>query len=368
MILESKTGTRVVLDGNEYLYFAGTSYFQLHTHPDLIKASLEATKRFGMGSATSRIHTGTTPLLAELEQLVADFFGTEDAAYLPSGYLSNLAGLKALDTMGLYDLVFIDEDSHYSLQEGALATGKPVIRFGHMDLPDLEHKLEKNLSGTLRPLVATDGLFPLRARLAPIGHYLALLGKYNGSVWIDDAHGVGILGDTGKGSCEELGISSGKVFMGGTLSKAFGAYGGIIPGSAKMIRHVRSGTVMKGSNSPINAAVAAGKRGIKLVREHPELREKLWENTRYLKEGIALLGLPFETNRVPVVSFQLGDASTMQSIHNTLMSEGIYIQYTRYQGAGSEGALRIVVTSEHTREEVDFLMEQLGIAIGKLTQ
>ncbi len=365
--LEGKTGTEVILNGKRYTYFAGTSYFQLHAHPDLIRAANLATLEYGMGSATSRQLTGTTPLQVELEKSAAAFFETEDAVYLPSGYLSSLAGLKALGSLGLFDMVFVDGQAHYSLLEGAAATGKPVITFKNRDVEDLRRKLASYLSGSNRPLIASDGLFPILATMAPVNQYIELAERHKGVVWIDDAHGVGILGASGKGSCEALGVASERLFFGATLSKSFGAYGGIIPGTAEFIQAVRSGSVMTGSSSPMPAAVAAAIKGLEIVSSHPELREHLWENARYLKAGFTALGIPSESNEIPVVSFNPGGPKVMERIHETLLHQGIYIQYTHYQGAEKDGMLRVVVTTGHTREQIDNLIAYLGNAIREAT-
>jgi 8-amino-7-oxononanoate synthase len=357
--MESRTGTKVVLNGKSYLYFAGTSYFQLHSHPEVIKAANDATQQFGIGSATTRAMTGTTPLLEKIEMKLASYFNTEDAVYLPSGYLSSHAGLMALDQLGLYQLIFLDESSHYSLAEGAAATGKPVITFRNRDPQDLEAKMKKNLGAGQRPLVASDGLFPVMGTLAPIRDYLDLAKKYDGVVWVDDAHGVGILGAHGRGTCEALRTPSDRIYMGATLSKAFGAYGGIITGRGDFIREVRSGSVFTGSSSPMNAAVAAGIKGLELVQQNNDLRKKLWDIARYLRDGLQHMGIPSETlfipemhGCIPIFSFAHRDAATMRKIHSYLMKEGIYTQYTSYKGAGSEGVLRVVVSSAHKKVEI----------------
>lgn len=371
--MESRTGTNVILNGKGYLYFAGTSYFQLHSHPDVIRAANEATLQYGIGSATTRAMTGTTPLLEKIEQKLASYFNTQDAVYLPSGYLSSLAGMKALDEMGKYQVIFLDEGSHYSLAEGAAATGKPVISFRNRDPEDLESLLKKHLDAGQRPLIASDGLFPVMATLAPIRDYLALAVKYDGNVWIDDAHGVGILGAHGRGTCEALGVPSDRIYLGATLSKAFGAYGGIIAGSEDFIRKVRSGSVLTGSSSPMNAAVAAGITGLDLVQKNSELRKKLWDIARYLREGLQHMGIPIEPlfipemhGSIPIFSFAHRDAATMIKIHDYLMKQGIYTQYTLYKGAGSEGVLRVVVTSSHKKVEIVRLTHTLREAFRKL--
>ncbi len=357
--MEGRAGTTVLLDGSPCLYFAGTSYFQLHSHPDVIQAAVEACQNGGMGSATTRSMTGTTPLLLELEQKAAAFFHTEDAVYLPSGYLSSLAGLKALQALGKYERIFLDESAHYSLQEGAMATGIPVEYFSNGDISSLEKELEKKLFPGERPLIGSDGLFPISAQLAPLGGFVKLAEKYEGVIWMDDAHGVGILGASGKGTAEELNVSSDRLYMGATLSKAFGSYGGIIPGSTAFTDAVRSTGVMSGSSAPLNAAVASGLKSLEILANNPGLREKLRENARLLKEGLSSLGIHCRADEIPIVSFKLGTGQNMEAIQSSLLKEGIYIQYTHYKGAGSEGLLRVVVSSSHSKEEIRKLIDAL---------
>ena len=371
--MESRPGTRVVLNGKSYLYFGGTSYFQLHSHPEVIKAANEATQQYGIGSATSRALTGTTPLLEKIEMKLASFFNTEDAVYLPSGYLSSHAGLMALKELGLYQLIFLDESSHYSLAEGASATGLPVITFRNRDPRDLEALMKKHLAPGQHPLLASDGLFPAMGTLAPVRDYLDLAKIYDGVVWIDDAHGVGILGAHGRGTCEALEIPSSRIYLGATLSKAFGAYGGIIAGSRDFIQKVRLGNVLTGSSSPMNAAVAAGIKGLELVQENQNLRKDLWNIARYLREGLQHMGISSEPlfipemhGTIPIFSFAHRDAATMKAIHNYLLKQGIYTQYTSYKGAGSEGIIRVVVSSAHKKVEIVRLTHTLKEAFRTL--
>ena len=358
-IIEGPTGTETTINGKNYLYFAGTGYFGLNMHPELIKAANDATLKYGIATATSRAITGTSPLLLEIEKKAAEFFNTEDAVYLPSGYLTNIAGLKALDELKGFDIVFLDESAHYSLSEACETLGKKVVLFKHREVVDLKLKIEKHLQKGKTPLLATDGLFPITAEPAPLTKYEKIVAKYNGLIWIDDAHGIGILGKNGRGTCEHLNVSSERIFMGATLSKAFGAYGGIIPGSAEFIAKIKTGSVMTGSSSPTHAAVAAGIKGLEIVQENPKMRKKLWENARYLKQKIAEIGIQTNDDCMPVVAFQPGDCLTMERIHQALMDQGIYIQYAKYKGSGINGVLRIVVFSTHTKQQIDFLCECL---------
>lgn len=365
-IIESAAGTETIINGQKYLYFAGTGYFQLNSHKELIRAASEATKKYGIACATSRAITGTTPLLLEIEKKIAAFFNTEDAVYLPSGYLCNIAGIIALSEMNTYDIIYIDDGSHYSLIEGVKVSGKPVVYFNHRDIDDLKLKINNNLETHKRPLIASDGLFPVWARLAPLDSYIEIAEQYNGMVWIDDAHGVGILGMNGRGTYEYFGLKSDRLFMGATLSKAFGAYGGIIPGKVDFIEKIKTGSIVTGSSSPMNAAVGAGLKGLEVVKNNPEIRESLWSNARYLKAGIMSLGIKTDNNFLPIIAFAPGDYSTMTHIHKALMDEGIYIQFANYRGAGNAGVLRIVVFSTHTKAQIDFLIDSLKMIMANV--
>jgi 7-keto-8-aminopelargonate synthetase-like enzyme len=362
-IMESKLRPVTTINGKDYLYFAGTGYFQLQSHPKVIAAAVEATRKLGIGSATSRTINGTTPLILKLERKIAEYFQTEDAAYLPSGYLSSMAGFQALDVMGIYDIIFIDESSHYSNISSALATGKMVVKFKHLNVKDLKKQIKKYLKKEKKPLIASDGLFPIWAEVPPVPEYLKIAEEYDGAVWVDDAHGVGILGENGRGVYEYFHLKSERLFMGATLSKAFGAYGGFVVGNSRFINVLKSGDVMTGTSSPPNAMVSAALKGIELVKNNPEFRRRLHDNTLYLKSKFKDLGIATESNSLPIVTFSLDSSEKMQNIQDALMEKGIYIQFVKYVGSGADGVLRMVVSSEHTKEEIDFLVSSLGMLL-----
>lgn len=362
-IMESKLRPVTTLNGKNYLYFAGTSYYQLHAHSEIIASAVEATRQWGIGAATSRTINGTTPLLLKLEKKIADFFETEDAAYLPSGYLSNLAGIQALEQLQIFDRIFIDEKAHYSNLAGARGTGKKVIQFSHLDADNLEKKIKKHLKKGEKPLIVSDGLFPIMAEVPPVPAYLKIAEAYDGAIWIDDAHGAGILGEHGRGLYEYFNLSSDRLYSGGTLSKAFGAYGGFIIGDNRFIHTVKSGEVMTGTNSPPSAIAGAASRGIEMIKNNPEFLRRLKSNALYLKAKIKSIGIAAEENAIPIVAFSSGNAEKMEKIQQMLMNKGIYIQFVKYIGAGSEGILRIVVSSAHTKEEIDFLVNSLAFIL-----
>jgi len=258
-VMDSAPKPETIINGKPYLYFGGVGYYQLHSHPEVIKAACDATVRYGMGSATSRSYTGMTQLHYDVECKAAEFFGTEDAAYLPSGYLSNVAGIQALRSLGMFQQVFIDATAHYCNMDGAYSVHVPAFTFRNNDPGHLLTLIKENLKAGEKPLIVTDGLFSVYGYLANIPELLSIAEAYDGTIWIDDAHPTGIIGDTGKGTYEYFGLQSPRLFMGTTLSKAFGGFGGIIPGTKPFIKAVREGNVLKGASQPPAAANTAFK-------------------------------------------------------------------------------------------------------------
>lgn len=358
-IMESAPDAVTRINGKDYLYFGGTSYYSLHKHPSILKAAGNALKDYGILSATTRLGYGTTALLETLEKKASDYFGTEDAAYLASGFLSSMTGVQALELHEGFDLVFLDELSHYSNRNAAFSVEKQVYTFDHRNIEDLKARLKKYVKPGERPLVISDGVFPVFGEIAPIKNYLELLEPYNGILWIDDAHGMGVLGEQGRGVSELSGVYSDRVFTGGTFSKAFGGFGGIIPGARQFISEIKKGPVMNGANMATSAALAASLEGINILQAEPERKERLWANARHLKRGLRELGIPTNNTEVPIAAWEMGNRKKMERIREKLMDCGIAIQFTTYVGAGAEGVLRIVVFERHTTGQIDILLSEL---------
>lgn len=358
-VMEEAPGAFVSIDGKEYSYFGGTGYYELHKHPDVIHAAIEATKKYGITSSSSRNSFGTTKLLLEIEKKAAAFFNTESALYLPSGFLIGLPVIQSFLNKDKFDIVFIDEISHYCNQYAVHIAGKQIITFTHLNSNDLENKIAEYSKNNLKPLIITDGIFPVYGKIAPLNKYLELAEKYNGIVWVDDAHSIGVLGENGRGTCEHFNICSDRVYFGGTLSKAFGGFGGIIPGSNEFINDMRKGQLANGSTPPPAAAAAASLMGIRLIKSNPELRIRLKENVKRLKTGLKNLRIEVEETTVPIAAWTMKNKSDMISIRKELMKKNILIQHLNYIGAEEDGALRIVVFSTHSAEQIDNLLSEL---------
>jgi 7-keto-8-aminopelargonate synthetase-like enzyme len=375
-VMQSPPGAETLIDGRRYLYFVGTGYLGLQGHPEVIRAAGEAAGQYGIGSATSRAGCGDTPPLLEVECLAARFFGSDKAFYFVSGYLGNEILIRLIGQH--VDAVFVDQGSHYCVLEAAHLIGKPVHPFAHRAVDDLAHKLRKELPGGGRPLVMSDGVFAALGTIAPVVEYLGLLREYPGSVMVlDDAHGLGVLGDNGRGTFEHAGLYGAGVnvdlpgrnrpgspclLMCGTLSKAVGGFGGIVPGNAAIMEGIKSTShYYEGASAMPVPVAAATAKALEILLAQPELRMRLHENVCSLKKGLGRLGLESGNTPVPIISLCVGDGANMQRIQRELAARGIMIAYmAKYSGLGPQGALRLAVFATHTKEQIDRLLDEFA--------
>jgi 7-keto-8-aminopelargonate synthetase-like enzyme len=356
-VMEGPPGAVTVIDGKECVYFGGTGYFGLQGHPELIRAGIEAFRMYGTHGATSRAGFGNNPVLGTVEARLKEFFGTPDAAYFGSGYLSSLILAQTLKDD--CDAVFVDESSHVSVVDAAASVRKPVFHFRHRDPGDLARKLRIKLRPRWKPLLLTDGVFPVYGRIAPLPDYIRTLAPYGGILAVDDAHGAGVLGPNGRGVLEHFGLRSGSGHMAGTLSKAFGGHGGFIVGGKGLIARVRKQGAYLGSTPTPTPIAAASARGIELVSSHPEMRARLRENVALAKAGLKKIGVDADDTPVPIVAWSLRTAAAMEKIQRALFAQGIAIALIKYPGTPPQGVLRVTIFSTHTAAQIERLIDGL---------
>ncbi|MGB7296225.1 MAG: pyridoxal phosphate-dependent aminotransferase family protein [Candidatus Aminicenantales bacterium] len=357
--MESAPGAETILDGRRYVYFGGTGYFGLHGHPAVIRAGARAFAGYGTHSASSRTGFGDNPVLLEVESRLKEFFQEKDAVYFSSGYLGSLILGQAL--AGLTDVVFVDELAHFSINDAASTLGRPVSRFRHRDPDDLKKILKKKMRPRRRPLLMTDGIFPTFGRIAPLPEYAEVLAPYEGIIGLDDAHGVGVLGPNGRGTREHFGMKAPDIHLAGTLSKAFGGYGGFVTGKPDLISRIRTGSGAYSGSTPTPTPIAAAAaKGIEILRAHPEMRDSLRRNTAAVKTGMRALGIEVEDSPVPIVAWSMKTEREMRGIQKALMRRGVAIAYLKYVGAPAAGALRVSVFSTHTLAQIRRLLDGLA--------
>jgi 7-keto-8-aminopelargonate synthetase-like enzyme len=371
-VMQSPPGAETVIDGRRYLYFAGTGYLGLQSDPEVLRAACEALGRYGLASATSRSGLGTTPPLLDAEAQASAFFGTPAAFYFASGYAGNQVLVRTLE--GTFDAVFVDELSHYSVFDAARSLGRLPIPFRHRDPESLAAALASGLRPQERPLVMTDGVFSVLGHIAPLPDYCRVLAEYPGaSLVVDDAHGVGVLGAAGRGTLDHFGLTASldgantsvggdvRLFYSATLSKALGGFGGILPLDHGLLERVRAAThYYQGASAPPVPVAAASAKALQIARTRPELRVKLAQNVRAVKDGLRRLGLSIDDTPVPIVPLCLGTAENMQRIQQQLAAHGIMVPYMpAYSGLGPSGALRLAVFATHTPAMIGRLLDAL---------
>jgi 8-amino-7-oxononanoate synthase len=264
---------------------------------------------------------------------------------------------------GRYDVLIVDEIAHYSVYDAVYQSGKRHHTFHHRDPEDLSAVLKSSLRPGERPMLISDGVFPISGAIPPVKAYLEALAPYDGaSVCLDDAHATGVIGKLGRGTYEYLGLAGDNLFASGTLSKAFGGHGGIIAGSSEFVGAVKSTSPLyNGSTPPPVPAAAATAKAIEIVSRDPSIRTRLWDNVGRLKGGLRKLGFELDDTPVPIICLQPGKAAEMSRIQKELMNRGIAIAYTdSYSGVGDEGALRIAVFTTHTQEMLDRLLSEIA--------
>jgi 7-keto-8-aminopelargonate synthetase-like enzyme len=366
-LMQSAPGPETIIDGVRYLYFGGTSYLGLAAHPEVIEAGCGALRQFGVHTATTRSGFGTNPPVQEAERRAAEYFGMEEAFYFGSGYVSNHILASALAPEA--DAVFVDRSAHYCVVEAARGAGLPLILFEPRD----PEALARATANAKRVLVMADAVGSATGALAPVNEYLRVLeGHERAILLLDDAHGFGVLGPNGRGLLDELGLwpranresdsDSVQIVVGGTLAKALGGFGGIIPGTPHFVSAARKGShYYDGASAPGSAAAASTAKALEIVMREPALRVRLRENALELRRRLRGLGLTVPDGATAHFGIVIGDAENMRRVHEALKARGILLPYIQaYAGLPPEGVLRVAVFANHTPAQLDQLASELG--------
>lgn len=343
--------------GRMLVYFGGCDYFRLASHPAVLAAARDAAVRYGLNVAASRATTGNHSLYLKLENELARFFKVDRALLTPSGYATNLVAAQGMASHVTHAL--IDEQAHAALADAAELLGCQVHRFRHRSPRDLAEHVRR-LPDSARPLVLTDGLFACEGTIAPLTDYLRLLPRH-GLLLVDDAHGAGVLGSSGRGTPEICGVRrENRLIQTCTLSKAFGTYGGAILGSAPLIgRILRHSRQFAGSTPLPPPLAAAALKAVQIVRSDPDLRSRLVDRVRLVKDALFKTALAQPQTPSPVIAVQARTAPAAVRLRKDLFRRGIYPSLIRYPGGPPGGYFRFALSSEHTPKQLDALIASL---------
>jgi 8-amino-7-oxononanoate synthase len=338
------------------LMFGSNDYLALITHPKVKEAAVQAVKKYGSGCSGSRLLNGTLDLHVSLENELAAFTGKETALIFGTGFQANYATLSALTEKG--DVMICDHNLHASLVEGALRSSARTMRFRHNDLEHFERCLE-NCPPEDKILIVSEGVFSMEGDIADLRGILKLAKPYGARVYVDEAHGIGVLGPTGAGAAEHLGVLQDVDIVMGTFSKSLASVGGFIAGERAVIDYLKhTARPFVFSASLPAASVAAVGAALTIMKKEPERRERLLHIACLLREELRARNfnvLPGETAIVPVV---IQDELDLCRLCKALLEEGIYINPV-LRPAAAQNLLRISCTAAHTESQVDRLVTTL---------
>jgi glycine C-acetyltransferase len=362
-------------DGRRMVSFSTNNYLGLATSARMKARAHAALEQYGVGNCESRLLGGNLEIYATLEARLAGLKQKEAALLFATGYLTNLGVLptlvKATNLARAFGYsprtnwkhaFFTDEFNHLSIREGIKASGAPSFAFKHLDMNDLEQKLRAS-PAQIR-IIVTDGVFSQHGDIVPLPDMMALAEQHDAVVYIDDAHGTGVLGPTGAGTTEHFGIESPRIMHMGTLSKAYGCIGGFVATDAYVAEILRIGCSAFGFTSTLPPDQAAGVlEAIDMVQDEPERRQRLWDNQRYFVRRMAESGFTLLSTGTPIVPLHVGDEGQCVRLAAALREEGIHVDTIMLPAVGvGQSRLRFMMNAGHTTADIDRVIETLTLA------
>src|SRR5438477_9895840 len=363
-VLEDEQEPLCTFDGKQVINLASNNYLGLCTHPRLRQAALDATKRFGVGSGAVRTIAGTMKIHMELEEKIARFKNVEACVVFQSGFAANAGTVSAI--LGKEDFILSDELNHASIIDGARLSRAKILVFRHKDPAHAEEQLASVKDQPGRKLLITDGVFSMDGDIGPLPALCDVAEKYGAIMMVDDAHSSGVLGRNGRGTVDHFKMDGRVDIQVGTLSKAIGALGGYVCGSRDLIDflyHRARPFLFSTSHPPSVAATCIA--AFDVLEQEPERIDKLWENTRYFKKELGLLGFDIggkttPASETPITPIIIGDGKLTMDFSRELFKEGVLGTGITYPTV-PEGKARVrtIMTATHTHAELQKALETL---------
>jgi glycine C-acetyltransferase len=363
-ILEDEQAPVCTYDGKRVINLASNNYLGLTNHPKLREAATDAIRKYGVGSGAVRTIAGTMKIHMELEEKIARFKNVEACVVFQSGFTANAGTVSSI--LGREDFILSDELNHASIIDGARLSRAKIKVFRHKDIDHCEELLKEVQKEPGRKLIITDGVFSMDGDIGPVPALCDLAEKYGAIMMVDDAHASGVLGRNGRGSIDHFGCHGRVDVQVGTLSKAIGALGGYVCGSRDLIDYLyhRARPFLFSTSHPPSVA-ATCIAAFDLLEQEPERIDRLWENTRYFKAELAKLGFDIggvttPASETPITPVIVGDGGATMAFSKALFEEGLMATGIAFPTV-PEGKARIrtIMTSEHTREELDQSLDTL---------
>ena len=356
--IDSEQDTEVIMNGKKVLMFGSNSYLGLTNHPKIKEAAIEAVKKYGTGCAGSRFLNGTLDIHIQLENELAEFVGKDEALVYSTGFQVNLGVLSCVT--GRRDTILCDELDHASIVDGRRLSFSTVRKFRHNDMESLEKELANCAPETIK-LIVVDGVFSMEGDIANMPEIVRLKNKYNASIMVDEAHGLGVLGREGRGTCDHFGVTDDVDLIMGTFSKSLATIGGFVAGDKEVmnfIRHNARSYMFSASNTP--AATAAAIEALHIMKAEPERLANLWDVTNYALKNFRELGFEIGNTSTPIIPLYIRDTDKTFIVTKMLWEEGIFINPVVPPACSPQDTLiRFSLMATHTKEQVDRALDKM---------
>jgi 8-amino-7-oxononanoate synthase len=358
--IECSMDTEVMIHGERKIMVGSNNYLGLTHHPQVLEASRAALDRYGSGCTGSRLLNGTLDMHEELETRLAAFLGKEAALVFSTGYQTNLGVISTLATR--HTLVVQDRLNHASLVDGVQLSGGEMARYAHADLDSLRGVLDRQHARAEGMLIVTDGVFSMGGDVADVPGLLEVAAEYGAHVLVDDAHGVGVLGERGGGTAQHFHLEDKVDLITATFSKSFASIGGVVAGPEPVIHYLKhhARTLIFSASMP-PASVATVLACLDVIEREPERRARLWENATYLRDGLKALGFDTGRSATPIIPVKTGDMERTFVLWRALFNAGVFTNPVLPPAVPESGCrLRTSVMATHTREQLDAVLEAFG--------
>lgn len=356
--ITSHQDTEVTIDGKKILMFGSNAYTGLTYDKRIVDAAVEATRKYGTGCAGSRFLNGTLDIHVQLEKKLASFVGKDDALCFSTGFTVNEGVIPQL--VGKDDYVIFDDRVHASIVDGRRLSFATQLRYAHNDMEALEKQLAKCEPEAIK-LIVVDGVFSMEGDLAKLPEIVALKKKYNATVYVDEAHGIGVFGKEGRGVCDHFGVTGDVDIIMGTFSKSLASLGGFVAADEAVInylRHTARSYIFQASMTP--AATAATLEAIRIIRSEPERQEHLWEITKYALGRFRDEGFDIGETESPIIPLYVRDTDKTFVVTAKAFEKGIFINPVIPPACAPQDTLvRFALMATHTKEQIDIAIDRL---------
>ncbi|MBM7562176.1 glycine C-acetyltransferase [Fusibacter tunisiensis] len=368
-VLEAANEAEVLLDGKKVINLSSNNYLGFANHPEMKKAAIEAVEKYGVGSGAVRTIIGNMDIHEMLEVKLAEFKREEAVMVFQSGFNCNAGAIQAITNKG--DLIISDELNHASIIDGVRLSRADKAVFKHSDMQDLERVLSEKRDHYTNCLIITDGVFSMDGDIAKLPEIVELAEKYNCMTYVDDAHGSGVLGESGRGTVDHFGLHGRIDFTIGTLSKAIGVIGGYVAGKKVMKEWLlHRGRPLLFSTSLPPAAVGAITKAVELLSTTTEYTDRLWENAKFFKAELGKLGFDIGHSETPITPVIIGDEAQTVAFSKRMLEKGVFVSPIVFPTVPKgTGRVRCMVTAGHTEKQLldaVRVFEEVGKEMGLL--